>query len=754
MMATLEQLLRQARVRMAARAAGFAIPCTLAAVAIAARLGATSWAWAVLALCVVATLLAVWYSLRRIDTHWLARRLDERDPRMEDSASLLIQPRADMSPLQMLQRERLQHRLQHAPPPDVRPAWPARALLACCAAAALATVAAAAWPDRADLGTPQSRQAREEDKPTRPGRTRISKVRLEIDAPAYTRLPSRSETGFEAKVPEGALVRWSLQFAPAPAAAKLSFHDGTRVALTREGDDWIASRRIDKPLLYRVVLEDAPPLQPDRLYCLDVAPDEPPQVKAIAPEETLTLRRDGQRTWTVSFEAQDDYGLAASGPLRIALAQGEGENIRFEERSLTLAGRGSATRKLFAHTFDLGALGLTPGSDFVVQLAVTDNRAAGPQTARSASYILRWPPEDATQSTGLEGAVKKAIPAYFRSQRQIIIDTQALLAQRNKLAADKYLERSDGIGVDQRLLRLRYGQFLGEESEGAPRASLPRADAERAPDCDQAGPLLPTAEAEAEAEAARRACEERAADHAKQDEHAGETEHGGHAHDAAVAPQAAPVFGSEGDVLAEFGHTHDDAEAATLLDPETRRTLKAALDQMWQAELHLRQGHPDVALPFEYKALDYIKQVQQAGRIYLARVGSELPPIDESRRMSGERKGLAPRGDLLTAATPASPLLEKLWRALEVPPGPSTPPLELDSVERWLRANERRVPDALGVIAAIDGVRNEPACTSCRQLLRSRLWPLLRRPPAQPSPRARPDRSGQAYLDALQAERP
>ncbi len=70
-----------------------------------------------------------------------------------------------------------------------------------------------------------------------------------------------------------------------------------------------------------------------------------------------------------------------------------------------------------------------------------------------------------------------------------------------------------------------------------------------------------------------------------------------------------------------------------------------------------------------------------------------------------------------------------------------------------MRANERKLPDALGVIAAIDGVRNDPACNECRQLLRSRLWPLLRRPPARPAPRTQPDRGGRAYLDALQEQR-
>ena len=740
---TLNLARRASRLRAAASVVAFAATLLLALAALAWRLGGAWWALATAAVVVLAAMCIAWLAMRRIDARWLARRLDERDPRMEDSASLLFTDTGSLAPLQKLQQQRLQQRLQATPPPDLRPAWPARSLLACIIAAAVIVAIVFAWPE-ATRSTPQQTVPDAASAAVVPTETRITQHRLDITPPPYTRLPGRIENEFEAKVPEGATVRWTLRFSPVPRAASLAFHDGRSIPLTRDGDDWTASRRIDKPLLYRIVLNHAPPLRPDRLHRIDVAADQPPLIRAISPEETLTIRGAGQRNWTVIFEGTDDYGLLASAPLRLTLAQGEGENIKFSERTLTLQGRGGATRKRYAHTFDLASLGLTPGSDFVVQLSITDNRANGPQTTRGPSYILRWPPEAATDTTGLDGAVKKALPAYFRSQRQIIIDSEALVAQRNKLPAETYLQRSDAIGVDQRLLRLRYGQFLGEESEGAPQRPLPIADADE----EQAPPrkLLPTADAEAEAEADSHDGEEHA-DHQAASSPATQDTHG-------HASQSSTVFGQEGDVLSEYGHTHDDAEAATLLDPETRRILKSALDQMWQAELHLRQGKPDVALPYEYKALDFIKQVQQADRVYLARVGSELPPIDESRRLSGERKNLAPRDDLLAPATPTSPLLSNLWRALETPPGANAKPLDLDGVEHWLRTNERRIPDALGVIAAIDSVRNEPTCDSCRKLLRSRLWPLLPRPPAHPAPRTRPGRAGQAYLDALQAEKP
>ena len=57
------------------------------------------------------------------------------------------------------------------------------------------------------------------------------------------------------------------------------------------------------------------------------------------------------------------------------------------------------------------------------------------------------------------------MPEYFRSQRQIIIDTEKLIAKRKKLAAKEFNSTSNEIGFDQKVLRLRYGQFMGEEFE-------------------------------------------------------------------------------------------------------------------------------------------------------------------------------------------------------------------------------------------------------------------------------------------------
>jgi len=549
--------------------------------------------------------------------------------------------------------------------------------------------------------------------------TKIARIRLDIAAPAYTHIAARSEAALETRVPEGSCIAWHLDFTNTPTAVALAFHDGSRVDLARSGSEWTGERTLAKSALYRIVLDGAPALDDDSLRRIDVVADRAPEVRVLQPEKSLTLLEDGQKTWDLAFEANDDYGIAAAS-LTITLAQGTGENIAFKEQTLALAGEdldaaSPGRRQRYRHTLDLGALGIARGDDVIVRLAVSDNREPQPNTTKSASFILRWPPEASSDSAGLEGLVEKAMPAYFRSQRQIIIDTENLIAEQAKLDADAVLARSDGIGVDQKILRLRYGQFLGEESETRSDGAPPGEDKKKGKNEADAGRADALTKREAE-----------------------------HKHFL-----DAQRFGDAGAVTAEYGHTHDVAEAATLLDPETKATLKSALNEMWDAELHLRQGRPTEALPFENRALAYIKQVQQSSRIYLARVGLELPAVDEARRLSGDRKGLTDRESALVPADDNASAALVAWQALDAHGTP-----DLEALDRWVGAQANAAGDSLALLAASDRVRRDPECEACRRQLRSLLWPLLPQPATAVQSRVAPDASGRAYLDALRGAKP
>ena len=662
-----------------------------------------------------------WRRMRAFDTTWLVRQLDARRTDLDDSTDLLLAPPATLNPLQQLQQARVRERLRTTPAPDLRAPWPWPRIAAAWIAALVVIALALLWPARGvDVNT---LAPSDEVAPSVPGIPHLVAQRLHVAPPAYTGVAAHAEAMLDAKAPVGSRLTWTLRFEPQPSSAALIFHDGQRIALTRDDDTWQATQVLAKSTLYRVVAAGTEGQPPTKLRRLDAIPDRAPEVKVLAPDRGLSLVTVGQTRWPLSFEARDDYGVAPTATLKLTLAQGSGENIAFKEQTMTLHGAGPATARRFTASLDLKALGMAVGDDLIAQLTVQDTRSPSPQRAQSPGLILRWPADLGQESTGLEGLVKKVMPAYFRSQRQIIIDAEALQKQKRSLATDTFVTRSDAIGVDQRILRLRYGQFLGEEAEGEPQPP-------------------PTNDADD--------------DHAEGDghDHAGETAQvdDGHGHGQATSATGA-AFGREGDVLEAYGHTHDHAEAATLLDPETRATLKKALDQMWQSELHLRQGHPDQALPFAYKALEYIKQVQQATRIYLARVGPELPPIDETRRLGGDRTGIAPRvlGALARPPNDDAPAPARAWTSLANDAVPADV-ADLDALQAWLRGNEARVPDALDLFAAIDEVRGDPACAPCRQRLRALLWSASAQPPAQVPRRGAVDEAGRRYLDALRQE--
>ncbi|TDK33595.1 hypothetical protein E2F49_06210 [Luteimonas terrae] len=728
---------RRAQRRGTATVVLFAAPLLAATCAIAWRFLGTGWTAIVAAagLLLIAALCA--RRARAHDTAWLVRTLDGTRPDMDDSAALLFADPSHLRPLQRLQRERLEQRLARTPwtPPTAPLPW--RRLLPAWIVGGLVVAAALAWPVASSLPGALPPGAAE----MRPAMSPVLRAQsLRIEAPAYTGQSPRTQTELDAQAPAGATLRWTLRFDPQPQRVALRLHDEREIAFVREGEDWTANLRLDQSWLYRIAVDGDTDhviarAQPWRL---DAVPDRAPEVRVRTPEATLSSYTRGQRAWALAFEASDDHGLAPTAQLRITVTRGSGEAITFEDTTRTLRGRGERRAMTFETTLDPVALGLEEGGDLVAQLEVRDNRVPAPQAARSASLILRWPPPPPIDADGLEGLARDVLPAYFRSQRQIIIDAEALIAAQPRIARDVFETRSDALGVDQRILRLRYGQFLGEESEGGGRPP-PTADA--AP----AGPALPI-------------------DDFGQQDAPSAPEADGHAHDAGSppsaqghddahddhdhAPQDATTFGRADDVLATFGHTHDLPEAATLLDPKTREILRAALREMWQSELHLRQAAPRDALGPANRALELIKQVQQADRIYLARVGTSLPPVDPTRRLGGDRDGIAPR-------TVPAPALQRddapaaAWRALAWDDTP-----DLAALVAWAQAHPRQVDDPLALLAAVDALRRDAACVTCRQALRGQLWRVVQRPLPTPLRRDAIDAMGTRYLDALYGDTP
>ncbi len=641
------------------------------------------------------------YRARRFDAAWLVRRINARRGDFEDSAELLFAAPASLGALQQLQQQRLLGRLSDALGAELSPPWPRARIAVGWAIGVPLLVLALLVGGHARATLAPS----DEGLPAIPGVPRLVAQSLRIVPPAYTGLPARYEARLDARAPAGSRLEWTFRFAPEPRAAAIELAGGGAFALQPHEEGWTAARPLGGSILYRVVPAGAPPLPAPPLHRIEAVADMPPRIRIIAPERTLNPVAPGQSRSTLRFEASDDYGVVPAAQLHISVAAGEGENLIFRDHVSALIGHGSARQKTYTVLLDLKALGFTGPGDLVAQLTVSDNRSPGPQIVRSASIILRRLPADAAQGSGLDAMARKVLPAYFSSERQIIIDSQALIRQRRTLSPAQFLAKSDSIGADQASLRMRYGQFMGQENEG--HHDLPVAEDAKPkanPNAD-----LPVAD---------------------DDDH----------HPAFPSP----TFGNEGNVTAQYGHVHDTAEAATLLDTGTKATLKIALDAMWDAERRLRTGDPQGALPFANKALVAIKRVQQATRIFLGRVGTEQAPIDMARRMTGRRDGIAGRDIPLGTVPPEDRTVAATWNALG-----SDGPVALGPLEVWLRANPGRIGDPLALAAAIDPVRRDPACAACRQHLRAMLWQILPRPVPAPTLRAPGDAVGRRYLDAL-----
>src|SRR5690606_29251277 len=230
-------------------------------------------------------------------------------------------------------------------------------------------------------------------------------------------------------------------------------------------------------------------------------------------------------------------------------------------------------------TLDPKKLGMEPGDELYFYVEAFDNRMPERNSARTETYFIEII-DTAELILSVEGGLGvDLMPEYFRSQRQIIIDSEKLLTERNKISVSEFNRRSNELGYDQKVLRLRYGQFLGEEFENAIGSSdVPDHDhPDQGTDHEQSDDEDPVAQF--------------------RHDHDTDNEHN-------LVPDPQHRHDDEEDESEDpwqaYKHMHDDPEEATFFTQSIRTKLKAALTEMCGAELHLRLVDPANSLPYQY----------------------------------------------------------------------------------------------------------------------------------------------------------
>jgi hypothetical protein len=562
--------------------------------------------------------------------------LNEGIPALEDSAGLLT---GAVSPLAQLQRARLLARVEISTT-ELRAIARRRVASGAGWAVLSCALAGAAWawhmPSRAVAPAAATSMAPPP----------VPELVMHVAPPRYTGAAASTGPGRELQVPEQSTVRWCLR-TPTDNAPPIALGDGRQLALARECATLVAT----ESLTWR---------WRGARFNLRVLPDEAPQISIAAPKEMVQELKPGTTSTHIAVSVRDDYRVERA-TLHLTLARGSGESIKFTDREMPLPASNDPKTRNWARQWTLAELGMEPGDELYFFVRATDN-APRPHTTQSATYTLRLPGPVQEDSDDVSSAVPTLVkPENLRSQRQIIIDTEQLVAdmRMKKMDAAMVRERSESIADDQAQLRRRYGQFLGEES------SLFGGD---------------------------------------------EHEHEGAKHD----------------VVAEFGHVHDQPESATLFDDATKAILRRALAAMWDAEKALRAIAPATALPPEHKALDAVKELQQADRIYLHKTAFTPPPIKEAIRMSGDMTGAASFKRAPGEAPEAVPApIQALLQALdgEQP----LPALWTRTAYDWV---VERVPGDDHKLAAQRAIQDvADGCVPCRPPLRAWLRSGIANPP-------------------------
>jgi len=586
-----------------------------------------AWDWAILR--------------RRVSFEWTAW-LDGAVPEMEDSSALIEHA---PTPVAQLQRRRILDRLDAAVSSQqlrriargrVKPGAPWL----------LGSVAAAAAVWFASSPTTQAGTAAPGKAPAAIAAPAAARLLVRTAPPAYTRVAASESAPKDVQVPEQTVITWCLKD-PSVAEETIEVSNGLVLKPGKECARWVATESV----FWR---------WSGQRYTVKVIPDQPPEITITAPTQMVQELSETATSAAMGVKVRDDYVITRA-TLHMTLARGSGENIRFTDREMPLPSSPDPKQRNWSKNWSLTELGMEPGDELYFFVRASDN-AARPHTVQSPTYTLRLPAplEEAEEESAAMPMLVK--PQSLRSQRQIIIDTEQLIAdmRSTKMSRDAVIERSQKIAGDQGALRRRYGQFLGEES------SL-FADGEEEHD-----------------------------------------EHDGHGHGGGE--------GSTQDILQQYGHAHDEAENATLYDEDTKKVLRRALVAMWDAEKALRAITPKAALAPEHKALEAIKELQQAERIYLHKTAFVPPPIKEEKRMTGDMDGTASYRREQGGADKRVPEDVSLLVQALSGDGP-LPALWTRAAHDWVRSRLQDDDQRLSAQKAIQDVAD--GCVACRPVLRA-----------------------------------
>ncbi|GAA5140405.1 hypothetical protein [Thalassotalea piscium] len=446
---------------------------------------------------------------------------------------------------------------------------------------------------------------------------RLVSAKVVIEPPSYTGLLNKQSDNLNIQGIIGSKIMWQLAFTQNNLSYALVFSNGQELALTVDNGYLVGELIMTSTGLYQI--KAGAELLP-QIYTLEMKSDLQPSVRILTPQLTITeILTQAKPLIETQVQVSDDFGLSKVDILA-SIAKGSGEAVKFRDqvfefddvsaKSLVKNSTGHNIVNEYVKVWDLTELDMEPGDELYFSVRAWDNKSPEPQLTQSITKIVRWL-EDSDQAVMADGVLIDFMPEYFKSQRQIIIETEQLIADSSLLSTVEFSQTSELLGVAQSELKQKYGQYLGDEFEDST-SEQPSSLIQHSDDHDEEGE----------------------SDKSHQDKEAHEEQHQHNKNSQSRANEGVDTAYEK--VLAQHAHTHEDSDVGLMGKQDPVALMKRSVANMWEAELYLMLSKPEQALPYEQEALKFLKMAQKAERIYVKRLGFEPPPVNEDRRYQGD----------------------------------------------------------------------------------------------------------------------
>ena len=395
----------------------------------------------------------------------LAHYLNQKHPELEQSADLLLQEEAALNRLTRLQQQKIKEKLAGLDLELPNPAPVQVLLLIICISlsAAMSLIPFSKKEENRIAEKNQPTLAEQSIKEKSKAIPVLKEAFISINPPDYTRLKTIRQNDFNITAPYFSTITWNLDFSSTPESVELMLGSGEKLILQPDHEGLhFAKKRIEKNDFYTIKWKGlTDEWSVSDYFQIKVLPDKSPEIEVTNLEAYSSFPYEPEREILLQATVRDDYGIS-DARIVATVSKGEGESVKFRDDTLHFdqGFRRQLKQYQLQKRLKLEEFNMEPGDELYLHFEASDNRQPLVQTTKTFKYIIALEDSSKIAMEMFGGLAVDRMPEYFRSQRQIIIDTEKLIARRKQLKPKTFNEQSNNIGIDQKVLRLRYGKFL------------------------------------------------------------------------------------------------------------------------------------------------------------------------------------------------------------------------------------------------------------------------------------------------------